>query len=82
MNDEDECRKSSGELGKEFNGAGCYSTEVPGCLDNGPYIYFSTCQKTHNKNHAGVCKGKFLELPNKFHYSTKLVSKRMFCIYY
>ena len=56
-----ECEASATELGKQFKGQGCYHTEVAGCLDNGPYIYFSNCkQHSTRSNHAAVCRGKLL----------------------
>jgi len=52
-----ECIKSASVLEKKFKGTGCYETEVRGCHDNGPFIYFSTCAKGFtSQNHAAVCK--------------------------
>ena len=57
VKDEDECRTSASKFDKPFKGVGCWHTEISGCLDNGPGIYFSNCaQWSTRHNHAAVCK--------------------------
>ena len=62
VTDKEECQRSAAYLGKDFKGQGCFATEIGGCLENGWFIYFSTCSSTHAQNHAGVCKGEYLVL--------------------
>ena len=61
ITDSNECEASAVDLGKPFKGKGCHQTEVAGCVNNGPGIYFSNCKKdSTKKKNAAVCKGKFL----------------------
>lgn len=60
VTDKEDCQRSAAYLGQEFKGEGCFSTEIVGCIfafiDNGPFISFSTCSSTHDRDYAGVCK--------------------------
>ena len=57
VTNKDECERSAAVFGKQFKREDCLETEIAGCHDNGPYIYFSNCAKGHTRqNHAAVCK--------------------------
>ena len=58
--DVNDCRRSATIFGRNFASVGCFETEVPGCLDNGVQIWFSTCVKSQPLHHSGVCTGKYV----------------------